>query len=1043
MMPPSDNDNEAPRLLPGDQRSRPSMEHGPADFSASDDPAHHVFPPARITQRFHRKPGRGSRRSSAASSRRTSISSAHSHHSHQSHRAYPAAHSTHIAQHLRRASIMETRKARLADRAAHAEQVRLRAAMAKAASTRISTTSEERALAAERARQKYLAQVAAVCAEEVKRAKRVAEETKERREAEERKMRAEREERQAEADRRRAQYQRQLKRGRTTSVPRPGADVGRPDLPHFVDHRPMAAATIQRAWRRARRRRAVREFAELGLTMESVRMASFEDVGALLGEERVLRCTSDVLRTCELQGADGAPLGERTAVRTFLSAYLIMGHPVQVLSHDGEQEQDLVRKATDLLTNFEQLLHRMTASPQNSPSVDHSQSFSDTYHGFVAAFSAWKAHDADTLLNTMLAQYVELDRIWQTIKREGEAVVQAEYHEGIRENQVLLLARIKRLAGPERAKMMIRDAIRKARRDHRQQRQQEQQQQHRDVGSSSALPAPGSSSISATSLPLALDESGLRAVASPTLESIRESSPPAADPQAVEDLMRVMSVIPDNRTLVHELAINKEYRIEGETGMSADLRRTLQRATFDEMRAEVQQGRGERWIVAMTVHIRTRLLRLLTPGNSLHVLISEALDPAVVARECAMGSFSYEKFFEFMLSILPRLCAPFRDPDVAALAHPPPPQEMNGEAGEINDQTGDIIGRLARLMHVIDLLSLDYANFLLHESAPRILHDAPAYEERYFAQDLANGVITLDQTARWWHQTRDQVQAEADRRDPEGVNHPANRPSARKIYAHALTDLFIAVTQLEHDLVPETLRLDRDRIIAVRNNTVCIVAVGAIMLSAKNLLKRDVRSPWKPEAIRIWDILSDNHNKNSSATDTATQIISCLESAHTLPPAVKTQLSGLVARFVSQTQARQLTDPVMRLLFHRLRTHVRQRLLSSFSSGNNNNNNHNERPTTRGGTNTTLQATSSSSSSSIGSAAGGSGNEGLIASGMVEFVPRITELVEEVCKVGEVDRASHGRWYEEIAGREMITSNTSVDASSSSTVTPQQGSLGW
>ncbi len=333
----SESDGETPGLLPGDQRSRPSMDHGPADLSASDDPAHHVFPPARIAQRFHRKPGRGSRRSSAASSRRTSISSAHSH---ESHRAYPGGHSTHIAQHLRRASIIESRKARLADRAAHAEQVRLRAAMAKAATTRTSTTSEERALAAERARQKYLAQVAAVCAEEVKRAKRVAEETRERREAEERKLRAEHEERQAEADRRRAQYQRQLKRGRTTSVPRVGADGGRPDIVRSVEDRPdAAAAKIQRAWRRARRRRAVQEFMELGLTMEAVRNASFEEVGALLGQDRVLRCTSGMLRACELQGADGAPLGERTAVRTFLSAYLIVGHPMQVLSQDGEQEQ--------------------------------------------------------------------------------------------------------------------------------------------------------------------------------------------------------------------------------------------------------------------------------------------------------------------------------------------------------------------------------------------------------------------------------------------------------------------------------------------------------------------------------------------------------------------------------------------------------------------------------------------------------------------------------------------------------------------------------
>ena len=81
-----------------------------------------------------------------------------------------------MAQHLRRTSILESRKARLADRAAHAEQVRLRAALAK--KTPRSSNSEERALAAQQARERHLAQVAAVCAEEVRRAKKVAEDMK-------------------------------------------------------------------------------------------------------------------------------------------------------------------------------------------------------------------------------------------------------------------------------------------------------------------------------------------------------------------------------------------------------------------------------------------------------------------------------------------------------------------------------------------------------------------------------------------------------------------------------------------------------------------------------------------------------------------------------------------------------------------------------------------------------------------------------------------------------------------------------------------------
>ena len=108
------------------------------------------------------------------------MSSRHSHQSVLSAHAGPQ--SNHVAQHLRRMSIIESRKARLADRAAHAEKVRLRAALAKAAPR--GTSREDRALAAQAAREKLLAEITARCEEEVRRAKRVAEENKEKKAAE-------------------------------------------------------------------------------------------------------------------------------------------------------------------------------------------------------------------------------------------------------------------------------------------------------------------------------------------------------------------------------------------------------------------------------------------------------------------------------------------------------------------------------------------------------------------------------------------------------------------------------------------------------------------------------------------------------------------------------------------------------------------------------------------------------------------------------------------------------------------------------------------
>ena len=931
---------------------------------ASDDSAQVFPPPPRIAARFYR-PSKARRRSSAASSRRNSISSAHSHHSHHSHHSYHGPHSSHIAQHLRRASILESRKARLADRAAHAEKVRLRAALAKA-TPRISS-SEDRALAAEKARQKYLAQVAAGCAEEVKRAKRVAEDMKERRALEGRKLREEMKERLAEAERRRAEYQRQVKRGRTTSLPRGEDKKVLREIVTAVDQRD-AVVKIQHAWKTARRRRVIRDFHDLGLSIEGVCRTSFDAVGALLAQEKVVRHTADVLHLCGLHDTETGASGEKTAVRTFLSAFLVLGHPAEVLSNDGEQEQDLVTKSKDLLIYFEQLLLRTTSSNSYTPPPMAVQRFTEAYHTFLSAFSAWKAHDSSALLQIMLAQYVELDQIWQTIKDEPEEAVKAEYREGIRENQILLLVRIKRLAGPEKAKVLIRDATRTARRS----------RNKKSVEDRGPRVAPAVSTTSASS----------GKTTATVLEQPGDPQPLVAgidgDPSPGDDLARVMSVIPDNRTLAHEVALNQGYRVQSEFLATSEPRAALKKAIFDGMRIDVQNGHDQQWIVAMAVNIKSRLLRLLTPGNSLYVLISEALDPAVIARDCAMGSFSYEKFFSFMISILPRLCAPFRDTDVKALA---------------DQQDGDIIDRLARLIHVIDLLSLDYANYLLQESAPRLIQEAPAYEERCFAQDLDHGTTSLQRLKSWWNDAKEKALAEAMKRDPDGINHPANKPTSGRIYMRGLTNLFICVAELQGDDVPETLDLDRERIAQSRADTLRIIAVGSILLTAKNLLKRDVRSPWKAEAVRIWEILKDDAYDEASTTS----IQSTLESSHALPASTKTQLGNLIARITSQSRSRQLTDPVMKLLYNRVKTHVYNRLIASSSSNAN--------------------ASQSGSTVTGGEGAGG----GLAASGLPEFVERITEMGEEMKKVADVDRQSHGRWYEVVAAAETSTTVTSTN----------------
>ncbi|EQL34231.1 hypothetical protein BDFG_03899 [Blastomyces dermatitidis ATCC 26199] len=969
--------------------STATTNEGDVDMSSGDANTSLALP-AKLAARFYQKSS-GRRRASATSSRRSSISSLHSNIS-----SHGGPHSDHVAQHLRRASIIESRKARLADRAAHAEKVRLRAALAKNESKHI--LREERALAAKQAREKLLAEITAKCEEEVRRAKKKAEDMKERKAAEHARQRLEMAEKFAEAEKRRLLYQQNTRRPRTTSLA--AAEEKRLAKASIKQmSRTSASRIIQRAWRNHYARTVIKEFREVDLSLERIRALSFDEVGALLSAEKLLVVTAKVLRLCGLQDTEGGAMGERGAVRTFLSSYLILAHPAQVLSSNGEQEQDLIAKGRDLLVIFEQVISQLSAIGVWPASLAADlQALSESYNTFFSAFHAWKTHDSSVLIEIMLAQFIELELIWQTVKDDREGGVADDYQQGIRQNQILLLARLKRLAGPEKAMAMVKQALRKSKRD-----------KMKNGSSQQAIPR-------AASVPPSSAELLPESAQSPICESFS-----AADQIALAQLdqqemtprdrfAKALTALPDNRALVHELLINREYKID--QGPYTDIRRQIMNLMCDMMRKDVAKGLGTTWTVAMASVIQDRLLRSLKPGNSLHVLISEVLDPKYIENQCNAGTFSYDAFFDFMSNILPKLCAPYRDPDVKAFA---------------TDTSGDAIDRLARLMGIIDLLSLDHTNFLLHVAAPQLIQEGPGYEQRVFSTLLQEGVITLEKTRAFWRVNRNAIIEDMKKRDPDNLNSDYKPPVA-KIYAQGLVDLVLSNRHLRPELIPETLDMDRGRLDQLRSRAFKIAATASILLSAKNLLKRDVRSQWKSEAERIM-ALDFNDIKPE-------RVQSILESSHAMPASTRAQLFSTIKRVLSPATAASITatatatasassaasispdtiallpsshfspssssgsdaynnntttntanagcftDPVTKLMLSRLRAHVLARLSASSAS---------ER----------VRTTATASQS-------------LAAAGMPEFVSEVGKIVESLGKVREVDWLCHGMVYEGI-----------------------------
>jgi hypothetical protein len=937
----------------------------------SEEPAPPLSLPSHIAARFYRKSSKV-RRSSAASSRRSSMSSLQSHHSNASSNGPTSA--DHTAQHLRRMSILESRKARLADRALHAEKVRLRAALAKAATRNLQI--EERALAAQQARERLLADITAKCEDQVKRAKKKAEDQRDKNAAEGARMRLEMTEKFAEAEKRRTLYQQTHRRQRTSSLPATEEKKMSREVTKSLTQ-DAAARKIQRVWKTHHAKMVMQQFRSLNLSVDRVRDMSFEEVGALLSNGELLDTMTRVLRLCELQDMEGGAIGERGAVRTFLSSYLIVTHPKEVLSSNGDQEQDLIAKARELLLAFDQVT-ALLSSGCCSPSVITAdlQTLCESHNVFFSAFHAWKSHDSTVLIEIMVAQFVELELIWQTVKNDTAGGAAEDYRQGIRQNQILLLARLKRLAGPDRHMEMIRDSLKKAKREKKQ------------AASKQAIPrsaeaAPPTTDVLTESVATPLSESFNNIDAAVFQELDKQRTSPH------ERFTKILTPLPENRELVHELLINKEFKIE--EAPYTEPRRQIMKQMCDTMRIGVAAGHSTNWTVAMATVIQDRLLRSLQRGNSLYVIISEVLDPKLVQGQCEAGTFSYENFFEFMNNILPRLCAPYRDSVVKAY---------------IEDTSGDAIDRLARLMSVIDLLSLDQTNFMIQLAAPQLIEEAPGYEKRAFDRGVTDGTISLSKTRRFWRIHRKMIIDEMKKRDPEGIQGEPHPPSAR-VYAQGLADTVLSNALVSEDLVPETLSLDRQRLERLHARAFQIVATASILLTAKNLLKRDARSQWKAEADRI---LSLDFNEI-----TAERVQSILESTHPMPPAASAQLAATVKRVLgpvataciaaapqlavvtSETavseaslsatespgntnSAPSFSDPVAKLILSRLRSHVLSRLSAASAS---------ER----------VRATTTAS-------------QNLAGAGMPEFVNEVGKLVEELEKVREVDWLCHGAVYE-------------------------------
>ena len=758
----------------------------------------------------------------------------------------------------RRESFLQDRKDRLALRRQKADQV-----LARKNDLQGNVSSKLEALreslsSAQAARSAIYSKIAASGSKEVTRAQFVARQNREKLKLEREAKRRALEIKLAEAEKRRQIVLNDRILRRRSASPRGRVQTTAAQTP--AD----AAVSIQRFWKGRVAQIRAKKFLALHLDYGTSGEVPFDVIADVIKGREVITCASRILDTLGLLD-DLVQAKQEALCRVFLSTYMIVGHPKDILMRQGPLEDCLIEQARQFAGKFTRWVRAAAKGGLHS-----SATVNKAWTNFIEIFERWKRDDSANLVEVMVAQYCELDLIYQIVKHDSDPIVAAEYHTAIRDNQLMLLARIRRIAGEE-TRTMIRKAVMSARRKR---------------------------------LPRAP-----KAVA------------PAAKPSAnVEDAVQFFAIGQrqtrlTNRQIIHELALDPSFQITNPNRSQQEIEaeNTMKQNFLSTLRDEMRAGQYASWVPVIVQECKLRLLRLVMPDSPTFKSITATFDLPLIESQCKSNCYDFLGFTGIVLQMMAALCSPARDRAVSDILL------LRG-----SDDVDLFAKRIDSIFDVLDVLLLDSANFHLTISASRLIPEAVPYEQRSFQEDLTAGRLTLEKTTTWLMHSKETLALESSNRDPEHINHVSAGHSPRGIVQHALASLISSSAE-----PPETLHLDVERIARYRLQAAAIARIGALMMTTKSLLRTKTAQLNPITWTTLRDRLTILMTGKSDAASVSAEVNHHLDLAHSDVEADRTErhtaVSSLVARIFSNT------DPVQKLLRRRVEALIKQAMISQPS----------------------------------------------------------------------------------------------------------------
>lgn len=581
---------------------------------------------------------------------------------------------------------------------------------------------------------------------------------------------------------RKQQQQQQRKKAATTDAlvtPMSTVTITTPSSPVVTVEEPVAPKKKPSSWSII-----LKAFRELGLPLpsDSSTWLEFNALGALLNQPKVIVVTTKILNTAlKLNDEDS-----RQRARVLLTSYMTLMCPREVLQNvEGVEEKRLHGAAKEMLHLFETWL-----KAHGRPGATAARlAFVQAWNEYTVLFEAWKSSDCDQLVQNMIVYYVELSTLRQTVIAQGDA---DEVGTQLQQQLDGIKTKLQKLGGSNALNEL-----------------------QRALESSASSTSTGRKKQQQNNTPR-----------SPVQEDKFKNT--AYTEQHGEQMGQILnSFVPDsglltNYQLAHELILDPEFKLSKQEEPMNDLQKRVrmmaEKAFFDKVAQDIQEGHPELSLPSLINDVKTRLLALVRPGTSMYNSIDEAMDVGLMEQQMKKHSFDITGILNYVIDMMSKMCAPVRDAEIQAL------------------QSLEAIEQIKRILNLLEEMSLDLANFRLRSLRPHLMTIAVEYEREQFASLLNNGDIQLVRTKAWLNESTDKLCQVAAQRNPEGIRpEKNNKPTHDAVFEEAFISLLLQPKVIEsREDLPETLFLDVRRMSEFQNEIQAITIVGSLLMLARN-----------------------------------------------------------------------------------------------------------------------------------------------------------------------------------------------------------------